>query len=135
MKISIRNTRCCFLGVFNQNHQDVGKIYSFNTTSTVQITKTFRCVHFQLVKLFLCKKIHKFRVRQSKRVIFSRSLCRFRSNLAQTRWPAACVRTSCEHARNVRKSVRTRAKLANIRANFLTENRTGLLTKPKHFIF
>ena len=41
-------------------------------------------------------------MRQSKRVNCSRFV------QIQTRWPTACVRTSCEHARNVQTSVQTK---------------------------
>ena len=52
--------------------------------------------HFQLVKVFLCKKFKNFGCANRNEWI-SPDLCEFRSNLAQTRWPTACVRTSCEH--------------------------------------
>ena len=86
---------------FQINNQNVWKIFSFNTKTTVQITKTFRCVHFRLVKIFLCKNSKTLGCANQSEW-FSPDLCRFRSHLAQTRWPTACVRRSCEHARNVR---------------------------------
>ena len=137
VKIEIWNTCGCFLGEnseafnlswpkgFSTKNQNVWRIFSFHTKSTVQIPKTFRCVHFQLVKVFLYKNL-KILGCANRNEWFSPDLCWFRSNLAQTRWPTACVRRSCEHARNVRtknfekadraKIVRNRAKRAKIRA-------------------
>ena len=71
VKISIWNTRCLFFfggggnseafnlswpkSLFFQKSSNVWRIFSFNTESTVQTSKTFQCVQFQLVKVFLVK--------------------------------------------------------------------------------
>ena len=152
--------------VFSQkNHQNVWKFFRFNTKSTVQRSKTFRCVHFQLVKVFLCKKISVFLGCANRNEWSSPDLRRFWSNSGTNplAYGLACeqscetcehpceqktlkkqvVRTSCEHARNVRTSVRTEnlEKTGTLGRNckkicpklcifkFLTDNRTGLLKK------
>ena len=99
-----------------------GKIFSFNTKSTVQITKTFWCVQFQLVKVFLCKKFKNFRVCQANWVNFTRFV-----PFSIESGTNACVRTSCEH---VRTSVRTKTPWKSKSCeNVRTSLRTNSLEK------